>query len=147
MHAPPPATVRTPRRLYDALLTGLPFGVFKIAAGWIIATFGTPLVGWTVVLWGILDLLLNLAVLTGSGSSYCTLSSLGRALDRRGGGRWEERLLALDTFLSFGIVSLMIWLGYIPRLPGGLILAWNLSVVGNVMGVGVERLYHAFRKR
>lgn len=134
------------RRLYDASLVGVPFGIFKVAAGWTMSANGLPLAGQLVMLWGVIDVLLNLAAMVGGRHAYCLLAMIGRWLDGRRGDHWEERLLALDTFLSFGIVSGMIWFRFLPALPRLLGRTWDLAVIGNVMGVGAERLYNALRQ-
>lgn len=135
------------RRSYDALLTGVPFGIFKVAAGWVLWQAGLPALGVLAVLWGSVDVLLNLLVaLVQPHLSYCLLGSVGRWLERRGeGANWEELLLALDTFLSFAIVAAMIGLHLLPTLPPTLGRAWDVAVIFNVLGVGVERLYLAMR--
>jgi hypothetical protein len=54
-------------------------------------------------------------------------------------------LLALDTLLAFAIVATMIWFGRIGGLPGPYVLLWEVAVICNVLGVGVERLYSSLR--
>lgn len=128
------------RRAYDALLTGIPFGVFKVAAGWTLAE-GLPAVGAFVAVWGLLDIALNLlAVLAPGRFSWCVLSNLGR----RRGPAWEDRFLAVDTFLSFAIVASMIGLHLLADLPPVLSQAWDVAVIGNVLGVGLDRMYRCW---
>lgn len=128
------------RRAYDALLTGVPFGVFKVGAGWILSLHAGWL-GCLVALWGVVDILLNLLAVAIPGHlSWCLLSNLGR----RFGEPWEDRLLALDTFLSFGIVALMIATGRLSSLPPILARTWEVAVIGNVMGAGLDRLYRSW---
>ena len=130
------------RRAYDALLTGVPFGVFKVAAGWTLAE-GLPALGAFVAVWGLLDIALNLlAVLAPAHFSWCVLSNLGRHL----GPRWEDRLLALDTFIAFAIVSTMIGFRLLSGLPSVLGRVWDVAVICNVMGVGVDRLYRSWSR-
>lgn len=126
------------RRLYDALLTGVPFGIFKMAAGWTLANHGAGYLGVLVMAWGGMDILLNVLTMAAPDHvSWCLLSNVGRLVDG------EERFLALDTFLSFAIVAAMIGFHLLPELPPALVRAWDLAVIGNVMGVGVDRLYRA----
>ena len=128
------------RRVYDGLLTGVPFGVFKVAAGWALFHLASWL-GCLVALWGALDIALNLlAVAFPRRLSWCLLSNLGRHLSES----WEDRLLALDTFLSFGIVALMIAAHQLAGLPPALAHAWDAAVIGNVMGAGLDRLYRSW---
>lgn len=128
------------RRAYDALLTGVPFGIFKVGAGWCLG-LAFPLLGVMVMLWGALDIVLNLLAVAVPGQfSYCLLSNLGR----RRGEACEDRLLALDTFLSFGIVATLIGFKLLPSLPPALGLAYDFSVIANVLGAGLDRLYRAW---
>lgn len=130
------------RRAYDAILTGIPFGIFKFGTGWLLSAHH-PIPGGIVMVWGALDIVLNgLAVVFPSSFSWCVLSNLGRHL----GPRWEDRLLALDTFIAFGIVSTMIGFRLLSGLPPVLGRVWDFAVICNVMGVGVDRLYRSWSR-
>lgn len=135
------------RRLWRVLLTGLPYGVFKAGAGIAAWEDVHPAAGVAMMLWGLTDVLLNLLhVAFPRRVSYCVLSNIGLVLDRgRAGGRAEAVALALDTLLSFAIVATMIWFGRLSGLPKGVLTCWELAVISNVLGVGVERLYSALR--
>jgi hypothetical protein len=137
------------RRLWAALLTGIPFGVFKIGGGLAARHDVHPLVGAAFLLWGALDVALNLAAIAWPRAvSYCALSNVGRLLDRRDGvpGR-EQLLLAVDTFFAFAIVASMIWTGRIATLPRPLVSVWEIAVIANILGVGVERVWWSWRER
>ena len=43
---------RRRRWMYDALLTGVPFGVFKVGAGWWLGAHGQTLLGGLLMAWG-----------------------------------------------------------------------------------------------
>ena len=99
------------------------------------------LAGQLTILWACADAVLNLvALVLPERFSYCLLSMIGRKLF---GERQEQILLAVDTLLSFIIVSIMIGVGYITELPQNLVLGWNLAVIGNVVAVGLERIWFA----
>ena len=136
-------------RLWRVLLTGIPFGVFKVGAGAAAWEDIHPGVGVALVLWGATDVLLNLLHLAMPRRfSFCSLSNVGLLVDRFSTTRDMEAVgLALDTLLSFIIVSTMIWFGRIGALPDLLQQCWALSVICNVLAVGVERLYHALQVR
>ncbi len=126
--------------VYEAFLTGIPFGVFKTGAGWMLLAF-SPVLGFPVILWGLLDIVLNLlTVVAPQRFSWCLMSNLGRSV----GGPWEERLLALDTLMAFLIVAVSIGFGLSGHLPPPLARTWELAVIGNVLGVGVARVYRAW---
>jgi|LSQX01.1.fsa_nt_gb multisubunit Na+/H+ antiporter MnhF subunit len=130
------------RRAYDAVLTGIPFGIFKFGTGWLLGG-ESPVLGAVVAVWGALDIILNLlAVVFPVHFSWCVLSNLGRHL----GPRWEDRLLALDTFIAFAIVSTMIGFRLLSGLPSVLGRVWDVAVICNVMGVGVDRLYRSWSR-
>jgi hypothetical protein len=129
------------------LLTGIPFGVFKVGGGIIARADLGPALGTAVALWGVTDILLNLATLLWPHAvSPCVLSNLGRWLDRRSGKPERETLgLALDTLLSFSVVATVIWFRRLASLPPPMIRAWEVAVIANVMGAGVERVWQARR--
>lgn len=137
------------RRLWAAVLTGIPFGIFKVGAGWYAYAFVNPVFGLVVIAWGTLDILLNVVFVAMPKSvSYCLLSNLGRRIDVHAErGNWEQILLAVDTLLTFAIVAGMIWFRQLPLLPGVLGRLWDLAVVCNVIGVGAERLWRALQVR
>src|SRR5687767_9178201 len=116
----------TVRRLWDAAVTGVPFGVFKVALGAWLADHRGGALGAVVVGWGILDIALNLAAVAVPGVSFCVLSNIGRRFGR------EDLLLAIDTLLSFAIVACMVGLGLVRELPDPVRRAYDLAVVLNV---------------
>lgn len=134
------------RRLWAALLTGIPFGVFKIGGGLAAAHDIHWSIGACFVLLGVADVVLNLgAVASPRRVSYCLLSNIGRRLDGSKGGTMERLLLAVDTLLSFGIVSSMIWTGRIGSLPHPMVKVWELAVIANILGVGLDRVWQSWR--
>jgi hypothetical protein len=129
------------------LLTGIPFGVFKIGGGMMARADVHPVLGAAFVLWGALDIALNLVSLfLPRAVSVCALSNVGRWLDGRGEGHARETLaLAVDTFLSFAIVATVIWFRRLGSLPPAMIRTWEVAVIANVMGAGIERVWQARR--
>ena len=130
-------------RLWAVLMTGIPYGIFKIGTGWYLYANVQPLLGVLMMVWGGIDLLSNLvALFSPTASAYCLLGDIGRALDRRGSGRWwEDMMLAVDTLVTLVIVSAMIWFGRLPLLPPGLGIVWNVAVVANITAVGAQRVW------
>lgn len=137
------------RRFWSAALTGIPFGVFKVAAGWYASAFVDPVFGYIVIAWGSLDVLLNIvSLLLPNSVSYCFLSNIGRRIDVHAGREnWEQILLAVDTLLTLVIVAGMIWFRQLSLLPPFLGRLWDLAVVCNVIGVGAGRLWWALQLR
>ena len=139
------ATATVGARLWAVVLTGIPYGVFKIGAGLAAYEDVAPAVGIVVMIWGVIDIVLNLAsVPWGRQVSHCLLSNVGRQLDRRlGHGGHEQLYLAIDTLLSFAIVATMIWFDRVGGLPELVVSAWELSVIATVLGAGVERVWRS----
>ena len=136
------------RRMWLSALTGIPFGIYKFGFGWFEFHQGHSLVGVAGMIWGVVDMGINLIAVPLPGRlSWCLLSNLGRLIDRGRGMKWEKVLLAIDTTAAFLIVSIMILLGRLPLEPPVIGALWNLAVVGNVMAVGLEQLYRAIRDR
>jgi len=135
-------------RIWDALFTGVPYGIFKMGTGWYWWTWAHASIGGPLMLaWGLIDVGLNLAAaIWARPIPFCLLSQLGTAIDRRRGHpeiRFNDLGLALDTLLSFSLVSGMIWNGCIPKLVPVFGRAWDLAVVCNVLAVGVARVVDA----
>jgi len=137
-----------PRRLWAAVLTGVPLATFKLAGGLIAARDLHPWLGTLFVIWAGFDVLFNLgSLLWPERLAYCLLANLGRQLDRRRGHRGaEEALLALDTFLAGMIVATMIFFHRIRELPAPIGEAWDLAVITSVLAAGIERVWGAFRQ-
>jgi hypothetical protein len=127
----------------EVLTVGLPFCVFKLLTGWI--AVHTPLapVGYALLALGAVDLVLNAT----------NLAALLVAHRRVGGvctldvvlGRDRDLALAVDVFLSFALVAIVVGFGLLLRLPRWALPLWNLAVVVNVVGAGAARLLTAIR--
>lgn len=136
------------QRIWDALITGVPFGIFKAGSGYYLLSTYHIYLGTVFMAWGLIDLALNLAAAVWKRPlPYCLLSATGRMYDRRRGWRNRHRgenfALALDTLLSFLIVSSMIWFHCIPLLGFPLQRIWEAATITQITGVGLNRLRHA----
>ena len=60
--------------------------------------------------------------------------------------RDSELGLAVDVFLSFALVAIVIAFGLLLRVPAWALPIWNLAVVLNVLGAGAGRLFVALRR-
>lgn len=124
------------RRIWDALLTGVPFAIYKLGTGYYLWTFSLPWVGCLFMAWGFLDLATNLAAAVWPRPlPCCFLSALGRVL-----GQSENRALAVDTLLAFTLVSAMIWFRCLPDLGFPLRRLWEIATISQVLGVGIMRV-------
>lgn len=127
----------------------MPFCVFKLLTGLIALRSSTlaPL-GYVLLALGSVDLLLNAANLvtllaTGKRVGAVCLSDV---LLRRFSSGDSELGLAVDVFLSFGLVAIVIGFGLLLRIPAWALPIWNIAVVLNVLGAGVGRLFVAVRR-
>ena len=138
---------RVSKRLWAAGLTGIPFGIFKIGAGLAATVDVHPVVGLAFIVLGSVDIVMNVAwALRPTLVAACLLAQVGRVVDRWVGGNLERLGLAADTLLSFVVVSTMLWFGRIGTLPHTLVLLWEVSVIANILGVGIERVAVAMRE-
>ena len=141
---------RRARRVWDALLTGVPFGIFKALTGYYLGLHGHTWIAAPLITWGCLDICTNfLAATLSRRVPYCLLSGVGRAFDRRNrwrhGRRFETLGLAFDSLLSFILQALMIWFHCIPDL-GPYRRIWEISVISQVISVGLTRVMLAWGK-
>ncbi len=129
----------------EIVTVGLPFCAFKALTG--LALLATPtlrFVGFPLLALAAVDLVFNVANL---GSllvarkrlgSVCLLELLTRHFDKQEGH--DDLGLALDLFLSFVLVAIVIGFGMLPKLPSGTLPLWNVAVILNVLGAGFGRL-------
>jgi len=133
--------------LAEILTVGLPFCVFKLLTGAIaLGTAAAPL-GYALLALGAIDAVLNLANLVSwlavrrRVGGVCLADLASRRL---GGG---DLGLAIDVFLSFALVAVVVGAGLFARMPAGTLVWWNVAVVANVLGAGIGRLFAALRER
>ena len=127
------------------MLTGVPFGIYKIGFGWYEYHHDHEYIGVAAMIWGGIDIGLNLGTLLKRDKLHCCLlANIGHWIDMSRPSRfWEKLLLAVDTTGSFLIVSTMIWLARLPLEPEIMAHTWNIAVISNVLSVGLEQLYRA----
>lgn len=136
----------------EILVVGLPFSVFKLLAGLTVLRMPT-LFALGVVLLGLgaLDLAFNVmnlgsfVVRRRRATDVCVIDFVVRRLDRK--APQGDLGVALDVFVSFGLVAAVVGLGLIPRMPAWAVPIWNVAVVLNVLGAGIGRLFSALRQR
>jgi hypothetical protein len=141
----------------EVLTIGLPFCVFKLAAGvafrsgggaW--GAAGTALIGL-----GTVDFLFNGANLAGlllarrRVLDACFLSFAARNLQapaRRSRWTLQDFGNSVDVLISFSLVAYMVGAGRLGTLPPRLLAFWNAAVVFNVLGAGLSRFSESFRR-
>ncbi len=136
---------------FQALTIGFPFCAFKLLFGLLIIRTGSEnaqiLLGWLVILWASADLLMNFtrALLHFAGREspieYCTIAQLGRLFGR------PKFFLAIDTFLSFFIISFALWSGWIKLLNISESYIWYAATTLNLMGISIMSLWLEYRRK
>jgi hypothetical protein len=129
----------------EIISVGLPFCVFKLLTG--LVALGTPLapLGVALLALGAFDTALNLGnlatllVARRRLTWVCTTDLLLRRRD-------DDLGVALDVFVSFTLVAVVIGFGLLARVPAPLMPLWNAAVVLNVLGAGIGRLLGTRRR-
>ena len=141
------------RPLFLSLTIGIPFCIFKLLFGMVaiqVMTFPHHGVlaafGWVVVIWAGTDLAMNAgrAALDLAGRpapfEYCTIAQIGAYV------HMPLVFLALDTMLSFVIICLMLWSGWIALLSPLESYLWYAATTLNLISLSVMMLYNEVRK-
>jgi hypothetical protein len=127
----------------EILTVGLPFCVFKLLTGAIaLSTPSLAPLGYALLALGVVDGALNVVNLVALLVARRRVSGLCLADVALGG----ELGLAVDVFLSFGLVAIVIGFGLLLRIPPWALPIWNIAVVLNVLGAGIGRLFTALRR-
>ncbi len=138
----------------EVLSVGLPFCVFKVAAGVALRCGGCRAAGAALIALGAVDLLFNGANLAGlilirrRVLDACLLSFVARSFQQP--ARKSRRTLqdlgnSLDVLVSFSLVAYMVGAGRFRVLTPGLLTFWNAAVVCNVLGAGLVRFTESVR--
>lgn len=138
-----PSYARRSVALGEIVTVGLPFCVFKLITGLLAVDTAIAPVGYALLALGAVDAVLNVANL---GALLVAKRRTGAVcvaeLALRG-----ELGLAVDMFLAFSLVAIVIGGGLIARVPAWALSIWNIAVVLNVIGAGAGRLLGALRVR
>lgn len=126
----------------DILTIGFPFAAFKILAGIVLQALsgdsGNPM-GWILIVWGIVDLIINMVNLIGlivSGKKITATCVMGAIFKSSS----EEVGAALDVMMSFTLVAIIVGGNLLKHLSPLQLNIWSMSVVLNVLGAGISRL-------
>lgn len=137
------------RPFFLSLTIGIPFCIFKLLFGMTAYRTGVPvfvMLGGIVIAWACLDLLMNIgrSVLDLAGRTapfeYCSIAQIGRLVHR------PLVFLALDTLLSFVIICLMLWSGWITHLSPGESYLWYAATTLNLISLSLVSLYNEVKK-
>lgn len=133
--------------IFLALTIGFPFCAFKILCGLVAEREGFQLIGYILIAWGAVDLLLNFirtfrALLKKPAvSEFCFLAIIGKLFNH------APMFLAIDTFLAFSIICLVLWSGWITKLNKTEILFWYVATSVNLLSVAIVQIWCAYHKK
>ena len=138
---------------FQALTIGVPFCIFKLLFGTLSARIGGEqmsgflvTLGWLITAWALMDLLMNLARvffhLTGQDSpiEYCTIAQAGRYFKN------PKLFLAIDTWISFSIICIVLWSGWITRFSRDESFLWYVATTLNLISISVVNIWLEFRR-
>jgi hypothetical protein len=132
---------------FQALTIGVPFCAFKLLFGLMSMRFGLLALGYAIIFWASADLLMNLARafydLAGRESpvEYCTIAQAGRIFGR------PRLFLALDTFLSFSIICLALWSGWIKLLSPWESYLWYAATTLNLISISIVNIWLEIKRK
>ena len=140
----------------EVLSVGLPFCVFKIAAGVVFRSAGGAwgTLGLVLLGLGAVDLVFNganfagLVLIRRRVLDACFLSFAAQLVLAPAGK--SKRTLqdfgnSADVLISFALVAYMVGAGRLGQLPPRLLSFWNAAVVLNVLGAGLGRFSESVR--
>jgi hypothetical protein len=138
---------------FQALSIGVPFSAFKLLFGLLAWRAGAEEVslhlsifGLLVMAWALIDLIMNLARalyhLAGSPApiEYCIIAQAGRLFGR------PRLFLTIDTFLSFSIICIVLWSGWISRLSLDESRIWIAATTLNLISVSFVNIWMELRR-
>ena len=140
------------RPFFLTLTIGIPFCMYKGIFGIAAIQAGTPqdpllaAFGWLVLAWAATDFAMNTLRAAGdllhiqTPLEYCTLAQIGRFVRR------PLVFLAFDTLLSFSIICLMLWSGWISRLSPVESVLWYAATTLNLISISLVSLYNEARR-
>jgi hypothetical protein len=153
------------RPFFLSATIGIPFCVFKLLFGITARRLGSgafagaagaaamggvspalAAFGWVIIAWAAADLAMNAGRssldLLGRPApfEYCTIAQAGRLVRR------PLTFLAVDTFLSFAIICLMLWSGWIVLLTQGEAYLWYAATTMNLISLSVVSIYNEVKR-
>jgi hypothetical protein len=136
------------RPLFLSLTIGVPFCIFKLLFGITLIRIGAgtsllPYTGGLIVIgWALADLIMNLGrelfdILDRPAPfEYCTIAQIGRFFSM------PMVFLALDTLLTFTIICIMLWSGWITTLNTLESYLWYAATTLNLISLSLVVLYN-----
>lgn len=139
------------RPLFLSLTIGIPFCIFKLLFGITLVRIGSAsslisASGWVVIIWAVADLMMNLGrevfdlMDRQAPFEYCTIAQAGRFF------HMPMVFLAIDTLITFVIISAMLWSGWIATLTVIESYLWYAATTMNLISLSLVVLYNEIRR-
>jgi len=132
--------------VFLSLTIGIPFCTFKALFGYLAIEHVHATLGWILIVWALVDLLMNLARVglelarvAEPPVEFCSLAQLGLCFGR------PELMLTIDTFISFTIICTALWTGWIASLPPWGSTLWYAATTVNLMSLAVMNVWRELR--
>jgi hypothetical protein len=139
------------RPFFLSFTIGIPFCIFKLLFGitairtgaghdFFLSTFG-----FLIVIWAAADLLMNTGRSTldlmhrAAPFEYCTIAQAGRYFHK------PMVFLAVDTLLTFSIICIMLWSGWIARLTLFESYLWYSATTMNLISLSLAGIYNEIK--
>jgi hypothetical protein len=139
------------RPYFLSLTIGIPFCVFKLLFGITAIRIGyqnilfLTLLGWLVIFWATADLIMNIGrsaldlLHRSAHFDYCTIAQIGSIFHK------PLVFLAIDTFLTFGIICAMLWSGWITKLTPSELILWYSATTLNLISLSLVSIYNEIK--
>lgn len=139
------------RPFFLSLTIGVPFCIFKLLFGMtairvsMISSQFLIIPGSVIVAWAVFDLFMNVSralldLFHRPGRfEYCIIAQLGRLF------HMPMAFLALDTLITFVIICLMLWSGWITLLTPSELYLWYAATTLNLISLSLVSLYNEIR--
>jgi hypothetical protein len=140
------------RPVFLSLTIGIPFCIFKLLFG-LVAIRESPAtlpygagLGWLIIIWALADLFMNIGrslfdlIHRQAAFEYCTIAQLGQIVGR------PAVFLAIDTLITFSIICVMLWTGWIARLSPVESVLWYAATTMNLISLSLVSLYHEIER-
>ena len=139
------------RPLFLSLTIGIPFCIFKLLFGITLVRVGShvsalvSICGGVVIIWAFADLIMNLGrevydlANRPAPFEYCTIAQAGRFF------HMPMIFLAIDTLITFTIICIMLWSGWIATLTKPESYLWYAATTLNLISLSLVVLYNEIR--
>jgi hypothetical protein len=134
------------RSIFLVLTIGYPFCVFKALCGRVAFDTGHEIIGFALLLWGVIDFVLNTTELVWAllerkrKRFYCLLALFGSLFDK------SCVFLEIDTLLAFSIICVVLWSGWITKLAKWELNLWIAATTVNLLSVAIVQIWCSWKE-